>query len=386
MTYITLLRFISLVIVASVSTVFSAYALANDNDWKVANPASVGLNSEILNNLDKFIRQNPQTNIHSILIIKDDRLVFEKYFSGKDEDWGDDLGTVVFEQNTRHDMRSISKSVTSALVGIAISEGVISNTHANALTLFPEYSEQMSPDKSKLTLHHILTMTSGLDWFEPSDYTNQGNDEIRMDASKDPVAFTLGRSFSNLPGEIFQYNGGLPTLLGYILEKGYGKNGVEIAREKLFTPLGIKEFDWHSNSSGLLAYASGLRLTPRDIAKIGSLYLNDGMWRGQRILQSDWVEASTKPHTTTDWTAGYGYQWWIPRFASDDKSFWVPAGIGNGGQRMFVVKPLNLIFIMTAGNYNMSESSMALAPMDIMTNYIFPAAGFDNLKFMPSEN
>lgn len=386
MTYLSVLRCFTFLSFLTINAAITVTAGADDNDWQTATPDAVGLKAEVLNQLADYIRQNPQTNIHSILIIKDDRLVLEEYFSGKDEDFGTDLGTVVFDQNTRHDMRSVSKSVTSALVGIAISEGTIPSIHSNALTLFPEYAEQMSPDKSKLTLHHILTMTSGLDWFEPTDYTNQGNDEIRMDGSRDPVAFTLGRYFSSQPGEVFQYNGGLPTLLGYLLEKGYGKNGAEIAREKLFKPLGIKTFDWRANSGGLLAYASGLRLTSRDIAKVGSLYLNDGMWRGQRILQSDWVEASIKPHTTTDWTAGYGYQWWIPRFASDDKSFWVPTGIGNGGQRMFVVKSLNLVFVMTAGNYNMGESSMALAPMDIMTNYIFPAAGIENLKFMPPED
>ena len=353
---------------------------ASQSEFVAAEPRDVGLDEKPLIELVARIRSNPEINIHSVLIVKDNKLAFEEYFSGKDQDWGTDLGVVEFDKETLHDLRSVSKSVTSALVGIAISEGRIPGVDANAHELFPEYSEQMAPDKRSLALHHILTMSAGLDWFEPSDYTNPGNDEIRMIASPDPVAFTLGRSLEKKPGEVFKYNGGLPTLLGYLLEKAYGKRGDEIVKEKLFDPLGIDRFDFRANASGLLAYASGLRLTPRDMARIGMLYLNDGRWQGTQIVPSEWVKASLEPHVESSFTPGYGYQWWIMRFESPDNSMWVPSALGNGGQRIFIVRPLDMVVVVTAGNYNTGD--VPLRGSKILTDYVFPAAGMTDMEFI----
>ena len=280
----------------------------------------------------------------------------------------------------RHDLRSVTKSVTSALVGIAIAEGRIPGVEANAEELLPGYRAHMAPDKKNLTLHHILTMTAGLDWFEPWDYTNPGNDEIRLIESPDPIAFVIGRSFETAPGAVFEYNGGLPTLLGYVLERGYGQRGDAIAREKLFAPLGIVDFDFRANDSGLLAFASGLRLRPRDMLKIGLLYLNDGVWEERQILPADWVTASFEPHVATPWTAGYGYQWWIQRYRSNEADFLVPSAVGNGGQRIIVVKPLDMVVVMTAGNYN--QVDVPLTSNEVMQNYVFPAAGLENLELV----
>jgi CubicO group peptidase (beta-lactamase class C family) len=202
-----------------------------------------------------------------------------------------------------------------------------------------------------------------------------------MIGSPDPVAFTLGRSLRNEPGRNFQYNGGLPTLLGHLLEKGYGKPGDQIAKEKLFDPLGIEFFDFHSNSSGLLAYASGLRLTPRDMAKIGMLYVNDGKWRGEQIIPAAWVEASLKPYLESSFTPGYGYQWWVMRFDSEDTSLWVPAAIGNGGQRIFIIQPYDMVVVITAGNYNTGD--VELWGSDVLMEYVFPSLGLPEMRFVP---
>lgn len=185
--------------VAVLSVVPLAQSFAADDGLIEALPSDVGLDESKLKEVAARIRSNPNINIHSVLVVKDDKLVFEEYFSGKDEDWGNDLGIVNFDSDTLHDMRSVTKSVTSALIGIAISEGKIAGVDASVFDLFPDYSDQMAPDKKPLTLHHILTMSAGLDWFEPPDYTNPGNDEIRMIGSPDPVAFTLGRSLRNEP-------------------------------------------------------------------------------------------------------------------------------------------------------------------------------------------
>ncbi len=372
-----LTRFVLLFLLTPVG---AASCSVSANELTKAEPSEVGLDENILNNLAARIRSNPGINIHSLLIVKDNNLVYEEYFSGKDQNWGNDLGVVEFEGNTLHDLRSVTKSVTSALVGIAIAEGKIAGVDANAFDLFPDYSDQMAPDKKSLTLHHILTMSAGLDWFEPGDYTNPGNDERRMIRSPDPVAFTLGRSLRTEPGRSFQYNGGLPTLLGHLLERGYGKRGDEIVKEKLFDPLGIDRFEFRANGSGLLAYASGLRLTPRDMAKIGMLYLNEGRWGEKQIIPAEWVEASLKPHIETSFIAGYGYQWWIMRFESEDESMWVPSALGNGGQQIYVLRPLNMVMVITAGNYNTGD--VELRGYEVLTEYVFPSVGMREMVFI----
>ena len=357
-----------------------AHAPANAEgfEWKMVEPKTVGLDRAPLDLLVERIGAHPEFNVHSILVVKDGKLAFEAYFSGADQDWGTDLGNVKFDLNTRHDLRSVSKSVTSALIGIAIAEGKLQGTDAAVPELFPEYADHIAPDKRAITLEHMLTMSAGLSWFEPSDYTNLGNDEIRMSESPDPVAFVLGRSFATTPGDRFQYNGGLPTLLGYLLEQGYGKSGDAIAREKLLEPLGIDDFDFRANSSGLLAYASGMRLTPRDMARFGLLYLNQGKWEDKQLLPQNWVVDSLTPHIESDWTAGYGYQWWINRFEAPDTSMWVPSAVGNGGQRIFILQPLNMVVVITAGNYDMGN--VPLSGIRILEDSIFPAAGMNGMK------
>lgn len=358
------------------------FAIASANvrgfEWKVVEPEAVGLDSTPLDELAIRIRAHPEFNIHSILVVKDDKLAFEAYFSGEDEDWGTDLGNVKFGPDSLHDLRSVSKSVTSALIGIAITEGKLPGTDATVPELFPQYAEHIAPDKRAVTLQHLLTMSAGLSWFEPIDYTNPGNDEIRMINSPDPVAFVLGRSLATPPGEQFQYNGGLPTLLGHLLEQAYGKSGVEIAREKLLEPLGIENFEFRANRNGLLAYASGMRLSPRDMARFGLLYLNQGKWEDEQLLTQKWVDDSLTPHIESDWTAGYGYQWWINRFQASDTAMWVPSAVGNGGQRIFILQPLNMVIVITAGNYNMGN--VPLSGIGILEDSIFPAAGMNHMK------
>jgi len=377
-------RFAKTISVALLFACTGTQTFAASDELDVAAPSDVGIDASKLGEVVSRIRSNPKINIHSVLVVKDNKLVFEEYFSGRDQSWGKDLGIVNFDRYSLHDMRSVTKSITSALVGIAISEGKIAGVDASVFDLFPDYSGQISSDKESLTLHHILTMSAGLDWFEPSDYTNPGNDEIRMIGSPDPVAFTLGRSLRNKPGQSFQYNGGLPTLLGYLLEQGYGKSGDQIAKEKLFDPLGIESFEFHANSNGMLAYASGLRLTARDMAKIGMLYVNGGKWKGEQIIPADWVEASLNPYLESSFTPGYGYQWWIMRFDSGDESLWVPTAIGNGGQRIFIVQPYDMVVVVTAGKYNTSD--VELWGSDVLMEYVFPSLGLPEMSFVPASD
>ncbi len=209
----------------------------------------------------------------------------------------------------------------------------------------------------------------------------RGDDEIRMVRSPDPVAFTLGRYLKSKPGETFTYNSGLTTLLGYLLERMYGKRGDEIVKEKLFDPLGIDGFEFREmTTSGLLGYAYGLRLTPRDMAKIGMLYLNEGRWGEKQIIPAEWVEVSLKPHIETPFASGYGYQWWMMRFESENESMWVPSARGLGGQRIFVLRPLNMVVVITAGDYNTGD--VELQGYEVLTEYVFPSVGMREMVFI----
>ncbi len=368
------------------SSVVPGSSWASQSELTPAEPREVGLDENILNDLAARIRSNPKINIHSILIVKDNNLVFEEYFSGRSQELGTRLWSVVeHDKDTLHDLRSVSKSVTSALVGIAIAEGRIPGLDANAHELFPEYSEQMAPDKRSITLHHILTMSAGLDWVQGAAMEPRGDDEDRMSNSPDPVAFTLGRSLESKPGENFTYNSGPPTLLGYLHERAYGKRGDEIVREKLFDPLGIDDFEFRAMPSGLSAYAYGLRLTPRDMAKFGMLYLNDGRWGEKQIIPAEWVEASLEPHIELSRfppLRGYGYQWWLMRFESQENSIWVPNARGSGGQRIFILRPLNMVVVITAGTWNTPVSDRELTNEQVLIDYIFPAAGMTDVTFI----
>ncbi len=228
-------------------------------------------------------------------------------------------------------------------------------------------------------------MSAGLDWVEGLGLTPRGSDETRMIKSPDPVAFTLGRSLKSKPGENFTYSNGLPTLLGYLLERAYGKRCDEIVKEKLFDPLGIDDFEFHAMPSGLLAYAYGLRLTPRDMAKIGMLYVNEGRWGEKQIIPSEWVEASLEPHTELSRfppLLGYGYQFWLMRFESQENSIWVPHARGNGGQRIFILRPLNMVVVITAGDYDTLSRDRELSSDQVLIDYIFPAAGMTDVTFI----
>lgn len=368
--------------IALVCTVFAmSTVMADETEWPTASPGDVRLDPGRLQQLTDLLESDESGNIHSVLIVKDGKLVYERYYSGADEDWGTDLGVVDFDADTLHDQRSVSKSITSALVGIAIGEGRLPDVDANVFDLFPQHHDILSPEKRRLKLRHILSMTAGLDWFEPGDYTNPGNDEIRMIRSPDPVAFVLGRAFVSEPGERFEYNGGLPTLLGVLLEQAYGKRGDEILKEKLLDPLGIERFDFRSNDSGLLAYASGIRLRPRDMARIGQLYLQGGQWNGKQVIPASWVKDSLSFQIEdAGWTYGYGYQWWIARLQVDEETWDIPMAVGNGNQRIMIVEPLNMVMVVTAGHYNQTEG--VLWGHRMLMRYVIPAAGAERVDWI----
>jgi CubicO group peptidase (beta-lactamase class C family) len=195
------------------------------------------------------------------------------------------LGEVKFDAGTKHDIRSISKSVTPLLVGIALDRGLLTDLDTPVFSFFPEYDDLRAPEKDRMTLRDLLTMSSGLAWNETSvAYTNPSNTYWQMGIAPRADHFVLAQPLAAPPGTVFNYNTGTVDLLGVILRKVSGKRLDEFAKETLFDPLGIEDWEWEGSSGFNPSAASGLRLRPRDLAKIGQLVLERGIWHGRHIV------------------------------------------------------------------------------------------------------
>ena len=317
--------------------------------------AKEGMNTAVISGIIKGIDSGFYPNRHSLLIYKNDKLVLEKYFSGRDQKaWVGDMGVVEHNVNTLHDLRSVSKSVVSACIGIAIAQGKIKSVDQKIFAFFPEYEAFDTGTKNNLTIEHLLTMSSGLKWNEDIPYDNPENSEMLMTASKDPLAYILSQPVAALPGTVWKYNGGTTQLLAEILRRASGKTVAEFANENIFKKLGITKYEWalFPGTDNPIA-ASGLRLRPRDMLKFGILYQHGGKWQGQQIIPQSWVEQSFKLNISRPGSSGgYGYQFWIFRDTIQNKAIEWPTAVGNGDQRIFFDRKNDLLVVMTAGNYN----------------------------------
>src|SRR5258707_6795277 len=268
-----------------------------NDGWQAANAESLGVDSAALGRLTATIRGWPELGVHAILIERSGHLIYESYFDGFDERWGQPLGRVSMTATSKHDLRSITKSVVSALTGIALSEGAIKSLDQPVTEWFPEFLELNTPDRRRVTLAHVLAMTSGLKWNEEVPYSNPLNDEIRMTRDARPLHYALSVPFALDPGTDFNYNGGLTQVMAAVIERATKTPIEDYARAKLFEPLGITDVEWVGDLAGMPAAASGLRLRPRDLAKFGSLYLHGGRWNSKQVVPEDWVARSTRRQT-----------------------------------------------------------------------------------------
>jgi CubicO group peptidase (beta-lactamase class C family) len=226
-------------------------------------------------------------NIHSVLVVHRGNLVFERYFTGRDETPLSFLGTrvadVSFDAHTLHSLKSVSKSVASLVVGIAIDRGLIHGVDEPILGFFPELADMRTPERDRLLLRHALGMTMGLQWVEATPTTGPANDETRMYLSGDACRYVLARPAVSAPGERFFYNTGALALISAIVHKTTGQPLDEFARAHLFAPLGISGEQWDRIGRDTDA-GGGLRLRPRDMARIGQLVLDGGRRNDRQIV------------------------------------------------------------------------------------------------------
>ncbi len=347
---------------------------ALDDGWTIASPDSVGMDGERLCGIAARLGLR-SSEVHSVVVARHGKLVFEQYFSGVDQPWGHKAGRIEFTATTKHDMRSASKSVTSLLVGVAIDRKLIAGVDEPVVKFFPERQSVKSAGWDAITLRHLLTMSSGTQWDEALPWTDPNNDEPHLAFDADPIGYVLARPIVAPPDTLWTYNGGGTDLLGNIVEQVSGKPLETFARETLFQPLGITDLEWKTYENGKIAAAAGLRLRPRDAAKIGQLVLDHGRWKEQQIVSADWIAQSIVPRFQAvgyfGGTLFYGYQWWMGRSLSNGKEVkWVGA-FGWGGQRIIIVPDLDLVMMTTAAQYGQPKEG--LAAMDILANIIIPA-------------
>ena len=351
-------------------------SVASLHDWEVVVPDSIGLDGAQLSELINDIRANKYLNIHSLLVIRHGKLAVEEYFAGNDERRGEPIGVVQFNRETLHDVRSITKSVTSMLFGIALTEGAIADVNVPVLDFFPEYDNLRTPERMAIRLRDLLSMTPGIKWDEDSHpYGDSRNSETAMDRAIDPYRFVLEQEVVSERGKEFQYNGGTTMLLAAVIERATKMPLDKYAERKLFGPLGIDHYEWLRYSSGELIAASGLRLLPRDVAKLGVMYLNHGHWHGEQIVPESWVQDSLSPHATIhNRPTGfrrYGYQWFIGTARVGDAYIPFSAAVGWGGQRLLIVPSMDLVVVLTAGLYNSPRQTDIT--FEIMLDRVLPA-------------
>ena len=314
--------------------------VARDDGWPVAS-----VNDDKLIDRDALCRMadrlSSTANVHAVLVARGGKLVFERYFRGSDEVpgriYGSQVVDVTFVADTLHNMKSVSKSVASLALGIAIDRGLIGSVNEPIFSFFPEFQDLRSPEKERIQLVHVLTMSMGLKWVEATPASGDyDNDEARMHMAWDPSRYVLGLPVTAPAGQEFFYNTGALQLLSAIARKATGRPLDEYARETLFEPLGITGFEW-SRVRGDTDAGGGLRLRPRDMAKIGQLILSGGRWNDRQIVSKAWIETSTASKIEATDGQSYGYLWWLGWSQLNGRKIrWIGA-LGRGGQSIRIV-------------------------------------------------
>jgi len=293
--------------------------------WPTSAPEEQGLDSEKLREALDYIRQH-DLNIHSLLIVRNGYVVLDVYF-------------YPYNQNELHDIASVTKSITSTLIGISIDERKIKSAQQPVSSFFPEGSVAHNDDhKQKITVEHLLTMSSGLQC-EPR------KNELTLLEMKDSnnwVKFMIDLPMAEEPGRKFVYCSGGMHLLSGIISQVNGQSTDAFARRSLFKPLGIHTALWPADPQGVSHGWGDLHLHPRDMAKIGYLWLNRGVWNGRRVVSADWIDGSTRASAANN---EYGYTIWIRSGAG------LYEAVGRGGQRISVVPSKNIVVVMTGGGF-----------------------------------
>lgn len=288
-----------------------------------------------LTDFEKIIKKD---KIDSVLVQKNNTVIFEYYRNKK-------------MKEKQHKIYSVTKSILSALIGIAIDKGFIENVNTPIIHYFPEFNKDK--ENERITIKHLLTMTSGLHW--------PGNNG--MIPSKNWVNFVLQQDIDHPPGNEMVYSCGSSQLLSAILQKTTGLNTEVFAKKYLFTPLGITDYKWNRDAQGIAIGGFGLTMKTIDMLKFGTLYLKNGVWKSKQIVPYHWIEESTSSKVKTDGNYSYAYHWW--NITSDNQVGRIFLAIGHEGQYIIVAPDYQLITVFTS-----SFKDGATRPLQYFNDYL----------------
>lgn len=298
--------------------------------------------------------KNQRNKLHSALLVKDGDLIVEEYLNGELVD-------------RPHKLRSVTKSIRSLLLGIAIEQGIIRSLDDPILKYLTNYSLQknLDPRKNKITIRHLITMSTGLDcndW----DKKSKGQED-RVYKQKDWIQYTLDLPLVHEPGQVSYYCSMGSVLLAEIISQASGMSIQNFADIYLFQPLDITNIDWvHTANKNVIPAAMRLKMTSRDLAKIGLLVLNRGKWKDTQVISEQWINESTSTHKYIG-SMRYGYLWWNISFRVGDKVYDSVVATGNGGQYIMIVPEQNMVGVFTGGAYNSEEDKL---PFGIMRDVL----------------
>lgn len=327
------------------------------NAWPVTTPAKAGVSAAVLDSISSEITTGQYGHIDRFLVIRRGQIVADKHYTwnydsiyGQQAKTGDALNAgdlsgpynyynpwwhPTWRRGDLHTLQSVTKTVTSVIIGTAIARGDFPSIDTPVLSFFDTTKVQNIDDrKRRLKVRHLLTMTGGFDWNENLPYIDPKNDAVVMEASHDWVTYTINKPMAREPGERFNYSSGESELLAAIFFKATGLDIEEYAARHLFGPLGIDRWYWKRIPTGLVDTEGGLYLEARDLARIWQLWLQGGSWKGKQLVSKEWVTESVKPAIAVSNRPGtqmYGLKWWLRRDPSDTSKF-VWAGSGFGGQ------------------------------------------------------
>lgn len=326
-----------------------------------------GLDPNLVDALIAQVRSGSFQNLHSLLVLDGDELVIEEYPGDLD---GNDL----------HYVASVTKSVATLLLGIAMDRGLLPGLEQGVLDqplsdLLPQYESALDGDPAKagLTLRHVLSMTAGFQWDEDSfPYDDLRNDWVRVRGDGDPLRLIFQQPMASEPGSDFTYSGGMSTVVGYLLESATSGDPRRFAEEALFGPLGITVHEWWDLEGGIIDAPGGLHLKPRDMLKIGQVMLDGGTYEGRRIVSERWVAETSRRHVSNVGSPDYALHWWCGDFHYRGTSTFLYMASGHGGQKIYVVPSLDLVVVLTHQVFDNPFGE--LNNLSILSRYLLPAA------------
>jgi CubicO group peptidase (beta-lactamase class C family) len=363
-------------------------ALHAQATWPTATPQSVGVRAAVLDSIDAEIASGRYGYVDRMVVIRRGKLVYDRsYKQDYDRAYADSVDVKgalnahdptgaynyynawwhpFYRRGDLHTLQSVTKTITSVIIGVAVARGDFPGIDTPVLTFFDESKVANVDDrKRRMTVKHLITMTSGIDWNESLPYTDPRNTAIALEESSDWVKFTIDRPMAREPGAVFNYNSGATELLAHIFRRATGVDIEEYAARHLFAPLGITRWFWKRIPTGLIDTEGGLYLEARDLAKIWYLFLENGAWEGKRLVTPEWVTLSVSPIVATNPNPAaprYGLAWWLapdPR----DAAKWVWYGSGFGGQFPIAFPGDDMVVVFNAWNILPGRGGLPLRPV-----------------------